>query len=82
MPFAGGALSEVGVAEADLMVLVPQGVDVIDAASAGICGITALGSLVRGKTGQGSKVFIYGGSGGTGVMGEVALSTSVALCLH
>ncbi|KAK4954107.1 hypothetical protein LTR66_013576 [Elasticomyces elasticus] len=67
-PFAGGALSEFTLAEKEGTVALPNGVDPIDAATIGIAGLTAYQSIVP-KVKKGDKVFINGGSGGTGVFG-------------
>jgi NADPH:quinone reductase-like Zn-dependent oxidoreductase len=67
-PFAGGALSEFTLTEKENAVALPNGVDPIDAATIGVAGLTAYQSIVP-KVKKGDKVFINGGSGGTGVFG-------------
>jgi NADPH:quinone reductase-like Zn-dependent oxidoreductase len=47
---------------------VPEGVDPIDASTIGIAGLTAYQTIVP-KVKQGDKIFINGGSGGTGAFG-------------
>lgn len=67
-PFAGGALSEYAVSKAGNCVLVPEGVDPVDTATIGVAGLTAYQSIVPFVK-RGSRVFINGGSGGTGCFG-------------
>ena len=67
-PFAGGALSEFNIAGNKGTVALPDGVDPIDAATIGVAGLTAYQSIVA-KVKKGDRVFINGGSGGTGVFG-------------
>ena len=67
-PPYGGALGEyVVVGGNDRCLLVPEGVDLRDAATLGVAGLTALQTIAPfvEKSG-GSKVFINGGSGGVG----------------
>jgi NADPH:quinone reductase-like Zn-dependent oxidoreductase len=65
---AGGALSEFALAKIENIVALPDGVDPIDAATIGVAGLTAYQSIVP-RVNKGDKVFINGGSGGTGVFG-------------
>jgi NADPH:quinone reductase-like Zn-dependent oxidoreductase len=67
-PLAGGALAEYLVVEQTGTVAIPDGVDVADAATIGIAGLTAWQSIVP-RVKKGDKIFINGGSGGTGVYG-------------
>lgn len=67
-PLAGGALSEFSVSGTNSTVALPDRVDPIDAATVGIAGLTAYQSIVP-RVKKGDKVFINGGSGGTGVFG-------------
>jgi NADPH:quinone reductase-like Zn-dependent oxidoreductase len=67
-PLAGGALSEFTLAEKKTTVAVPDGVDPVDAATIGVAGLTSYQSIVP-KVKKGDRVFINGGSGGTGVFG-------------
>jgi NADPH:quinone reductase-like Zn-dependent oxidoreductase len=65
---AGGALSEFALTEKASAVALPDGVDPIDAATIGVAGLTAYQTIVPNVK-KGDKVFINGGSGGTGVFG-------------
>lgn len=56
----------------------PQGVDPKDASTVGICGLTELQSI-QPHVKSGDKVFINGGSGGTGIIG---LQIAKALGCH
>lgn len=67
-PFANGALSEYALVERDWLARIPAGVSTIDAATVGVAGLTALQSIGSELT-RGSKIFINGGSGGTGIFG-------------
>jgi NADPH:quinone reductase-like Zn-dependent oxidoreductase len=67
-PLAGGALSEFALVESKNAVAIPDGVDSIDAATIGVAGLTAYQSIVP-RVKEGDKIFINGGSGGTGVFG-------------
>ena len=67
-PFAGGALREFAVSTTKGTVALPDNVDPIDAATVGIAGLTAYQSIVP-RVKKGDKVFINGGSGGTGIFG-------------
>lgn len=69
-PLAGGALAEFALAEAEQgsLTAVPEGVDMVDAATLGVAGLTAYQSIVPNVK-KGDKIFINGGSGGCGVLG-------------
>ncbi|KAI4113760.1 MAG: hypothetical protein LQ345_005330 [Seirophora villosa] len=67
-PLAGGALREFSVAGTASAVAIPEGVAPIDAATVGVAGLTAYQSIVP-HVKSGDRVFINGGSGGTGVFG-------------
>lgn len=67
-PFAGGALSEFAIARIENVVAVPDGVSPIDVGTIGVASLTAYQSIVP-RVKKGDKVFINGGSGGTGVFG-------------
>lgn len=65
LPRQHGALAEYSVADGRLVAVVPEGVDVDDAATVGIAGQTAL-QVIKGQVQAGDHVFINGGSGGVG----------------
>ncbi|KAJ3007467.1 hypothetical protein HKX48_009107 [Thoreauomyces humboldtii] len=67
-PMAGGALAEYTAAPVETILPIPEGVDPVDLAGSPIAGVTAYGSLVP-YIKPGSRVFINGGSGGTGTYG-------------
>ena len=67
-PLAGGALSEFSVSGTNSTVALPDSVDPVDAATVGVAGLTAYQSIVP-RVKKGDKIFINGGSGGTGVFG-------------
>ncbi|KAL8906526.1 MAG: hypothetical protein Q9207_001964 [Kuettlingeria erythrocarpa] len=67
-PLAGGALREYSVSKLESTCAIPDGVDPTDAATLGIAGLTAYQSIVP-HVKSGDKIFINGGSGGTGVFG-------------
>ncbi|KAK4692007.1 hypothetical protein P7C71_g5114, partial [Lecanoromycetidae sp. Uapishka_2] len=67
-PLAGGALAEYNVSRVDATVALPDNVDPIDAATVGVAALTAYQSIVP-HVKKGDRVFINGGSGGTGVFG-------------
>ncbi|KAL8694331.1 MAG: hypothetical protein Q9224_003588 [Gallowayella concinna] len=67
-PVAGGALREFSVSGVKSAVVIPEGVDPVDAATVGVAGLTAYQSIVP-HVKSGDKIFINGGSGGTGVFG-------------
>lgn len=64
----GGALAEYAAVPADRAVLVPEGLEVADAASITMAGITAYQTILPFMKKE-SRVFINGGSGGTGSWG-------------
>lgn len=68
LPIAGGALSEYAIVKYENAVAIPEGVDPIDAATVGVAGLTAYQSIVP-RVKAGDKIFINGGSGGTGAFG-------------
>ncbi|KAL8777300.1 MAG: hypothetical protein Q9213_007927 [Squamulea squamosa] len=65
---AGGALREFSVSGIKSTVAIPEGVEPVDAATVGVAGLTAYQSIVP-HIKSGDKIFINGGSGGTGVFG-------------
>ncbi|KAL9000965.1 MAG: hypothetical protein Q9169_000449 [Polycauliona sp. 2 TL-2023] len=67
-PVAGGALREFSIAGIKSAVAIPEGVDPMEAATVGVAGLTAYQSVVP-YVKSGDKIFINGGSGGTGVFG-------------
>ena len=67
-PLAGGALAEFAISTTKSTVALTDGVDMIDAATIGVAGLTAYQSIVP-RVKNGDKIFINGGSGGTGVFG-------------
>lgn len=67
-PVAGGALAEFALVGVNAAAALPEGVDIIDAATVGVAGLTAYQSIVP-KVKEGDRIFINGGSGGTGVFG-------------
>lgn len=69
-PFAGGCLAEYAVVGTDATVRMPEGLSMEQASTIGVAGLTAYQSIVPHipKSG-GCRVFINGGSGGTGVFG-------------
>jgi len=67
-PIAGGALAEFALVGVNAAVALPEGVDPIDVATVGVAGLTAYQSIVP-KVKEGDRIFINGGSGGTGVFG-------------
>lgn len=65
---AGGALAEFSVVRTTSSAALPDGVDPVDAATVGVAGLTAYQSIVP-RVKNGDRIFINGGSGGTGVFG-------------
>lgn len=65
-PLAGGALAEFCVSKPNCTVAIPDGVEPVDAATLGVASLTAYQSIVP-HVKEGHRVFINGGSGGTGV---------------
>jgi NADPH:quinone reductase-like Zn-dependent oxidoreductase len=63
---AGGGLSEYAIVQSGHLAPLPPGVDPIDAASVSVAGLTALQSIGSSLK-KGDKIFVNGGSGGTGV---------------
>ncbi|TVY81284.1 Zinc-type alcohol dehydrogenase-like protein, partial [Lachnellula suecica] len=65
---AGGGLTEYTLCEKNNVIAIPEGVDPIDAASVPVAGITAYQTIVLHMK-KGDKLFLNGGSGGTGIFG-------------
>jgi NADPH:quinone reductase-like Zn-dependent oxidoreductase len=65
-PFAGGMLAEYGAVPKEGAAPIPPGVEIADAATIGVAGLTAHQAIVPFVK-QGDRVFINGGSGGVGV---------------
>ena len=63
---AAGACAQYALASVDKVARVPEGVDLLDAASTPVAGVTALQALDMAEVGPGDKVLINGGSGGVG----------------
>lgn len=69
-PVRHGTLEEYIVLPSAELVHVPEGVDPVDAAGVGVAGLTAYQCIQPFvHAGKGDRVFINGGSGGTGVWG-------------
>ena len=67
-PLAGGALREYSTTGKESTVAIPQNVNPIDASTVGVAALTAYQSLVP-HIKKNDRVFINGGSGGTGIFG-------------
>lgn len=67
-PIAGGALRQFTTTESETTVPLPEEVNPVDAATIGVAGLTAYQSIVPNVK-KGDRVFINGGSGGTGAFG-------------
>ncbi|KAL8939844.1 MAG: hypothetical protein Q9216_003131 [Gyalolechia sp. 2 TL-2023] len=67
-PLAGGALREFSISGIKSTVAIPDGVDPLDATTVGVAGLTAYQSIVP-HVKNGDRIFINGGSGGTGIFG-------------
>ena len=67
-PLAGGALAQFSVSEVKAAVALPDSVDPVQAGTVGVAGLTAYQSIVP-RVKEGDRIFINGGSGGTGVFG-------------
>lgn len=63
---AGGAMAEYSVADVKATAVLPEGANAIETGTIGVAGLTAYQSIVP-HVKEGSRVFINGGSGGTGV---------------
>ena len=63
---AGAGLAEYAAVPSNGVVTVPSGMDLIDAASIPVAGLTAYQSIIP-HVKPGSRVFLNGGSGGVGV---------------
>lgn len=69
-PAKHGSMEEYIVVERAKLVHVPKGVDPVEAAGVGVAGLTAYQCIQPFvQAGKGDRVFINGGSGGTGVWG-------------
>ncbi|KAJ4267178.1 hypothetical protein NW762_003279 [Fusarium torreyae] len=64
-----GTLSQITIVPTSECVPLPEGIDPYEAAAMGTAGQTAYQALLAGKATNGSRVFINGGSGGTGTFG-------------
>jgi NADPH:quinone reductase-like Zn-dependent oxidoreductase len=67
-PLARAALREFAVTEEEGTLALPEVVGPVDAATIGVGGLTAYQTIVP-RVKKGDKIFINGGSGGTGVFG-------------
>jgi NADPH:quinone reductase-like Zn-dependent oxidoreductase len=67
-PWTGGGLAEFSLVDSGTALLLPEGVDPVDAATVSVVGVTAYQSIVP-HVKKGDSVFINGGSGGCGVFG-------------
>ncbi len=67
-PLAGGGLAEFCVSSIKTTVALPDGVEPVDAATLGVAALTGYQSIVP-YVKKGDRIFINGGSGGTGVYG-------------
>ena len=69
-PVAGGALAEYALAGTKATAVLPThpGVEDVDGCTVGVAGLTAYQSIVPNVK-EGDRIFINGGSGGTGVFG-------------
>ena len=67
-PLAGGALADFNAAQTASVAVLPEGVSLTDAATVGVAGLTAYQSIVP-YVKKGDRIFINGGSGGTGAFG-------------
>ncbi|KAI6716003.1 zinc-binding dehydrogenase [Diplocarpon mali] len=67
-PLAGGALAEYALVEIKHAILVPDGVSALNASTLGVAALTAYQSIVP-RVKDGDRIFINGGSGGTGTFG-------------
>ncbi|KAJ9616650.1 hypothetical protein H2200_000369 [Cladophialophora chaetospira] len=67
-PLAGGGLAEYAVCKTDQIAILPEGVDPESAATLPVASLTGYQTIVP-YVKSGDKIFINGGSGGTGVFG-------------
>ena len=67
-PLAGGAMAEYAVSSQNSTAAIPDSLDPLDATTLGVAAVTAYQSIVP-HVKEGGKVFINGGSGGTGIFG-------------
>ena len=68
LPFAAGGLAEYALVKSEGAVAVPEGLAPLDTATIGVAGLTAYQSIMP-HIKPGSRVFLNGGSGGTGIFG-------------
>lgn len=67
-PLAGGALAEFALVQEKHAILIPEGMSALDASTIGVAALTAYQSIVP-RVKKGDRIFINGGSGGTGTFG-------------
>lgn len=67
-PIAGGGLAEYTLCQNDHLTAIPEGLKPTDAASVPVAALTAYQTIVP-KVKKGDRIFINGGSGGTGIFG-------------
>ncbi|KAK5044744.1 hypothetical protein LTR84_010518 [Exophiala bonariae] len=67
-PIAGGGLSEYALCQHDHVVAIPEGIEPKNAACVPVAALTAYQTIVP-KVKSGDRIFINGGSGGTGIFG-------------
>lgn len=68
LPLAGGALAEFAVSGSNAAVAIPDGVKPVVVATVAVAGLSAYQSILR-HVKRGDRLFINGGSGGTGTFG-------------
>ena len=68
LPYAGTSLAEYAISPAAHLIAIPDGVDPLKAATLTVAGLTAY-QTIKPYVKSGDRVFINGGSGGTGVFG-------------
>jgi len=76
-----GSLGQYVAVSRNMLASMPEGLNVDDAASIGVAGLTAYKSL-KGKVKKDDKVFINGGSGGCGVFGMLLGGPNYMSSLH
>ncbi len=67
-PLAGGALAEFALVQENRAIVIPEGVSTLDASTLGVAALTAYQSIIP-RVKKGDRIFINGGSGGTGTFG-------------
>ena len=67
-PFAGGMLAEYGIAERDAIATLPGNLTPAEGASVAVAAVTAY-QCMKSRVHKGDRVFLNGGSGGTGTFG-------------